>query len=264
MSARPVFAFDNAIVRRPARSIVAGLRAVDVGPPSHAVVEAEHEAYVAALRAAGVSVEVLPALEDFPDSVFVEDPALVFPEGAILLRPGAASRLGETAQLAPVLRRRFDRVLELPAPGFADGGDVLVTPDTVMIGLSDRTDSVGAKALLGLLAELGRKGVVVATPPGVLHFKSDCSLLDSQTVLATRRLSVSGIFAGLEVINTPDGEEGAANALRINDRVFLGAGFPKTADLLARAGYEVVPLATAEVAKVDAGLSCMSLRWHSA
>jgi len=264
MSTRPVFAFDNAILRRPARSVVGGLRAVDIGAPHYEVVFAEHEAYAAALRAAGVAVEVLPALEAFPDSIFVEDPALVFPEGAILLRPGATSRFGETAEIAPVLRRRFARVLELPAPGFADGGDVLVTPDTVMIGLSDRTDRVGAQALIALLADLGRKGVIVTTPPGVLHFKSDCSLLDEETVLSTRRLSDSGVFAGLRVINTPDGEEGAANALRINDRVFLGAAFPRTADLLSKAGYEVVPLATAEIAKVDAGLSCMSLRWHGA
>lgn len=264
MFARPVFAFDNALVRRPPRSVVEGLRAVDTGAPRYETVLAEHEAYAAALRAAGVAVEVLPPLEAFPDSLFVEDPALVFPEGAILLRPGAPSRFGETAEIAPVLRRRFARVLELPAPGYADGGDVLVTPDTVMIGLSDRTDEVGAQALVALLAEFGRKGVVVTTPPGVLHFKSDCSLLDEETVLSTRRLSVSGVFAGLKVINTPDGEEGAANALRINDRVFLGSGFPRTADLLAKAGYEVVSLATAEIAKVDAGLSCMSLRWHSA
>ena len=264
MSTRPVFAFDNAIVRRPARSVVGGLRAVDIGAPRYETVLAEHEAYVVALGAAGVAVEVLPALEAFPDSIFVEDPALVFPEGAILLRPGAASRFGETAEIAPVLRRRFARVLELPEPGFADGGDVLVTPDTVMIGLSDRTDRLGAQALIALLADLGRKGVIVSTPPGVLHFKSDCSLLDEETVLSTRRLSDSGVFAGLKVINTPDGEEGAANALRINTRVFLGAAFPRTADLLSKAGYEVVPLATAEIAKVDAGLSCMSLRWHSA
>ena len=264
MSAHPVFAFDNAIVRRPARSVVDGLRAVDLGAPSHAGVVAEHDSYIAALEAAGVSVEVLPALETYPDSIFVEDPALVFPEGAVLLRPGAASRFGETGEIAPVLRRRFATVLELPGPGFADGGDVLVTPGAVMIGLSDRTDRLGAEALVALLASLGRKGVIVTTPPGVLHFKSDCSLLDSQTVLSTKRLSDSGVFAGLNVLNTPEGEEGAANALRVNDRIFVGAAFPKTAALLAEAGYKVVPLPTSEIARIDAGLSCMSLRWHSA
>ena len=142
-----------------------------------------------------VAVDVLPALEAFPDSIFVEDPALVFPEGAILLRPGAASRAGEVAHMAPELGRRFPQVLAL-GEGHADGGDILTTPHAVMIGKSARTDHVGAAALVGLLARLGRRGLVVDTPPGVLHFKTDCTLLDAETVLATSRLASSGVFAG--------------------------------------------------------------------
>lgn len=264
MAAPPVFAFDNAIVRRPARSTVDGLRAIDRGAPRFEGILGEHQAYVAALGKAGVFVEELPSLEAFPDSVFVEDPALVFPEGAILLRPGAPSRLGEAAEMAAVLRRRFAVVLELEPPGFADGGDVLVTSEAVMIGLSERTDATGAAALVELLARLGRQGVVVTTPPGVLHFKSDCSLLDEATILSTRRLAESGVFARFDVILVPDGEEAAANALRVNDSVFLGDAFPKTAALLERMGYRVTLLATSEIGKVDAGLSCMSLRWHGA
>jgi dimethylargininase len=263
MTSHPVFAFDRAIVREPARSIVAGLRAVDRGAPGYDMVRAEHAAYATALEEAGVSVDRLPALEAFPDSVFVEDPALVFPEGAILLRPGAPRRFGEAAEIAPALRKHFGRVIELPGPGFADGGDVLVTPRAVLVGLSDRTDRTGAEALLACLGELGRHGRIVTTPPGVLHFKSDCSLLDEQTILATRRLAASGVFDGLDVLHVPDGEEGAANALRVNDRVFVGAAFPGTAALLEERGYHVVRLPTSEIAKVDAGLSCMSLRWRA-
>ena len=105
--------FSNAISRRPGRSVVDGLRAEDRGAPDVEALLAEHRAYVDALGAAGLAVQVLEAREDFPDSVFVEDPALVFPEGAILLRPGAQSRAGEVAEIAPVLRLRFPRVLEL-------------------------------------------------------------------------------------------------------------------------------------------------------
>ncbi len=258
-----VFAFNNALVREPAASVVQGLRAEDRGTPTLAGVRAEHDAYVAALQAEGVDVERLPPLEAFPDSIFVEDPALVFPEGAILLRPGAASRFGETAAIAPALRRRFARVLELPPPGFADGGDVLVLPGRVLIGRSARTDAAGAAALVAALAELGRKAEIVHTPPGVLHFKSDCSLLDETTVLSTTRLAASGIFAGLRVLLVPDGEEAAANALRVNGAVLLGTGFPATATLLRGAGYRVVELAVQQVGLLDAGLSCMSLRWHA-
>jgi dimethylargininase len=253
--------FNNALVRTPARSVVRGLRAIDTGAPNYERVLHEHAAYVGALEAAGVAVEVLPASEDFPDSVFVEDTALVFGVDAILLRPGATSRAGEAAEMAPVLARRFQRVLALEN-GTAEGGDVLTTPRGVFIGCSARTNSEGARELVGLLDGIGLKGLPVETPPGVLHFKSDCSLLDDATVLSTARLAASGAFEGFRVVLTPEGEEGAANALRVNDRVFVGADFPRTADMLDRLGFRVVPLATREIAKIDAGLSCMSLRWQ--
>lgn len=260
---RPVFVFNNAIVRTPCHGIVKGLRAVDVGAPEYEAVLVEHGAYVAALEDAGVTVECLPALEAYPDSMFVEDPALVFSEGAIVMRPGAASRFDEAAEMAPVLRRRFSRVIDLPAPGYADGGDILVTPDSVMIGLSDRTNEVGALALAEALRALGKVPKIVRTPANVLHFKSDCSLLDEKTVLSTSRLADSGVFENFDLVLTPDGEEGAANALRVNKKVFVGRAFPKTIALLTSRGYDVVPLATSEIAKVDAGLSCMSLRWFA-
>jgi dimethylargininase len=261
MSAPAVFAFNNALVRTPCHAIVNGLRAVDMGAPTYQTVLAEHKAYVEALEAAGVAVEILPALDAYPDSMFVEDPALVFTEGAIVMRPGAQSRFGEAQEIAPVLRRRFSRVIDLSGPGFADGGDILVLKDRVMIGLSDRTNETGAHALADALRALGKNPEIVKTPANVLHFKSDCSLLDETTILSTKRLAISGVFVGLKVILTPEGEEGAANALRINDRVFLGSAFPKTRARLEEAGYQVIPLATSEIVKVDAGLSCMSLRW---
>lgn len=262
MSSGPtVFHFNSAIVRKPARSVVNGLRADDRGSPTHEGVQAEHDAYVSALRAAGVEVTVLPALETFPDSIFVEDPAFVLPEGAILLRPGAPSRAGETPEIAPTLRAMFETVLDLPQPGFADGGDVLVTPKAIKIGLSARTDHQGAEALASCLARFGRRSEIVKTPEGVLHFKTECSLLDEETVLATERLARSGVFEGFRQIVVPGGEEAAANALRVNDVVMVGAQFPKTIALLDKLGYQVVSLSTAEIGKIDAGLSCMSLRW---
>lgn len=261
---QPVTAFDRAIVRAPARSVAGGLRAADLGDPTFEGVQAEHRAYIAALEAAGVAVTRLPPLEAFPDSIFVEDPALVFTEGAILLRPGAPSRAGEVDEIAPGLRELFPVVLELPGHGFADGGDMLATPDAVMIGLSSRTDRAGAEALQQRLAHLGHASEIVATPAGVLHFKTDCSLLDEETILTTPRLSASGVFRGrFREILTPDGEEAAANALRINDVVLVGAEHPRTIDRLTGVGYAVTPLHTAQIGRIDAGLSCMSLRWRA-
>lgn len=258
-----VFDFTHAIVRTPARSVVNGLRENERAVPDYPALLEEHAAYVAALRDAGLAVDVLPPLEDFPDSVFVEDPALVFPEGAILLRPGAPSRLGEAAHLRAPLARHFGRILELEGDAFADGGDVLVTPKEVLIGLSKRTTRKGAESLSRLLARFGRAARIVETPDRVLHFKTASSLLDDRTVMVTRRMADSGVFAGLAMLVVPEGEEGAANFLRINDRVLVGAHYPRTLAMLRDAGFAATGLAIREVAKLDAGLSCMSLRWRA-
>jgi dimethylargininase len=251
-----VFAFDSAIVRRPAPSVVGGLR-TGREAPSYEGVLAEFESYAAALDAAGLAVELLDPLDAYPDSVFVEDAAFVLPEGAILLKPGACSRIGEAAEIAPALERRFERVLGLDE-GFADGGDILILPDEILIGLSARTDKLGAKRFCELVAALGRRARIVETPPGVLHFKTACALVGEDCVIATPALA--GLFEGLAVIETPAGEEKAANLLRLNDTILIGADYPRTAELLAGRA-EIVQLPVAEIRKIDAGLSCMSLRW---
>jgi len=130
-----VFDFTKAIVRTPGLSVVDGLREDRSAVPRHGAVVREHMAYVAALGTAGLAVDVLPPLEDFPDSVFVEDPAFVVPEGAILLRPGAPPRLGEREHMRAALEKHFGGVLEVDE-GYADGGDVLIAPRTIYIGLS--------------------------------------------------------------------------------------------------------------------------------
>ncbi|MFZ5616372.1 MAG: arginine deiminase family protein [Pseudomonadota bacterium] len=259
----PIHDFTHAIIRRPARAVVKGVRAGGGPDPTYEGVANEHAAYASALVNAGLAVTVLPALEDFPDSVFVEDPALVFAEGAVLLRPGAPSRAGEVATIEPCLREKFETVLTLEE-GRADGGDVLATPERVMIGLSARTDKAGGEALMRLLAKFGRRAAIVETPKDVLHFKTDCALIDDETVLTTKRLARSGVFKDFREIIVPEGEEAAANALRIRGALFIGARFASTIRLLEKAGYSVIPLPTDEIGKIDAGLSCMSLRWREA
>lgn len=255
-----VFDFNAAIVREPGKSVVNGLRAGAGPAPSYAGAVAEHGAYIAALRAAGIDVTVLPALEAFPDSMFVEDPALVFAGAAILLNPGAPSRQGEVGELAPALEARFARVFELPE-GHVDGGDILVTPDRVFIGLSARTDEKGAVALRGLLGSIGLASEVVRVPAGTLHLKTDCSLLDAETILVTDAIARSGLLGGYRLLVVPGEERRATNAIRVNDVVLMRAGCPRTQDMLVKHGLNVVALPTDEIAKLDAGLSCMSLRW---
>lgn len=255
-----VFDFNSAIVRAPGRSVVMGLSAIPGPAPVFHALLAEHEAYIAALRTAGVKVTQLAALEQFPDSIFVEDAALVFHDTAILLRPGAPSRRDEVLELAGTLERRFSVILRLQE-GCADGGDILVTPDRVLIGLSARTDRTGAAALRELLASIGTSSAVVEVPRGTLHLKSDCSLVDEDTAIATAELAASGVLGGLRTLVVPPDERGAANAVRVNDVVFVRDGCPRTAQMLVDHGLNVVPLSVTEIAKIDAGLSCMSLRW---
>lgn len=254
--------FTHALLRTPGRSVTDGLRGHDGPGPDHEAVLREHAAYAQALRRAGLAVEILEPLEDFPDSVFVEDPALVFGEGAILLNPGAESRRGEVERIAPVLERMFPQVIRL-GEGFADGGDVLVTPERVMIGLSARTDRKGAEALAGALGRLARKAKVVDPPREALHLKTIATLIDEETILTTRAGEASGLFAGFRTIVLDDSEAAAANALRINNMLLLSAGFPRIAERLDREGYRLALVDTTHIARIDAGLSCMSLRWKA-
>ena len=256
------FTFSHAITRRPAASIIAGLRAVDIGAPDLGLMQAHHADYVAALRSTGAVVLELPPSDAFPDSVFVEDTALCLPEGAVVMRPGAPSRLGEAAEMAPHLAALYDKVVQITgADSYIEGGDILVTETEVLVGRSARTNAAGIAELTRLVAPWGHKVREVFTPPGVLHFKTDCSLLDGQTILSTKRLAASGCFDGYRVIHTADGEEACANAIRFNDIVLMPAGFPRTRDTLVAAGYDVRDIGNSECAKLDGGMSCLSLRF---
>jgi dimethylargininase len=115
--------------------------------------------------------------------------------------------------------------------------------------------------LARLIAPWGHTVREVFTPPGVLHFKTDCSLLDAETILSTKRLDASGCFEGYRVIHVADGEEACANTIRFNDLVIMPAGFPRTRDLLVQAGYKVREIGNSECAKLDGGMSCLSLRF---
>ena len=257
----PSFRFTHAITRAPSASIAHGLRAVDTGAPDLARMQADHAAYVAALRSTGAEVVELPALEAFPDAVFVEDTALCLPQGAIIMRPGAPTRLGEVAEMAPHLASLYGDVHWIKGPGTIEGGDILVTGREVLVGRSARTDAAGIAEMAAIAGAWGYRVREVDTPPGVLHFKTECSLMDGDTILATARLAASGCLRDYRVIPVALGEEAAANAIRFNDIVLFPAGFPRTRDRLEDAGFTVVEIGNAECAKLDGGMSCLSLRF---
>ena len=254
--------FTHAITRKPAASITLGLRAVDTGNPDLALMQSHHADYIATLRRTGATVVELEALDAFPDSVFVEDTALCLPEGAVIMRPGAPSRLGEAALMAPHLAVLYGDLRRIEgAQSFIEGGDILVSETEIMVGRSARTNAAGVAELAATVADWGHKVREVFTPPGVLHFKTDCSLLDGQTVLSTERLASSGCFPGYKVIYTAPGEEACANAIRFNDLVIMPAGFSATRDRILAAGFDVAEIGNSECAKLDGGMSCLSLRF---
>jgi len=186
--------FSYAITRRPARSVVDGLRAVDKGIPDYELMLSHHFDYVAALHEAGANVIELEPLFDFPDSVFVEDTALCLPEGAVLMKPGPPSRFGEVAAIEPVLNDIFSEVRSIKGAGNIEAGDILVTPNEVLIGRSARTNRAGIAEFREILNDWSYEVREFPVPKGVLHFKSDCSLLDANTILSTERLANSKCF----------------------------------------------------------------------
>ena len=256
------YRFSHAITRKPAASITHGLRAVDTGAPDLARMQAHHADYIATLRETGATVIELEALDAYPDSVFVEDTALCLPAGAVIMRPGAPSRLGEAAEMAPHLAALYGDIRTISGAGsYIEGGDILMTETEILVGRSARTNAAGIAELAALTADWGEAVREVHTPPGVLHFKTDCSLLDAETILSTTRLSASGCFAGYRLIDVAEGEEAAANTIRFNDLVLMPAGFPRTRDAILAAGYAVREIGNSECAKLDGGMSCLSLRF---
>ena len=255
------YRFTEAVVRRPASCVTDGLRSVDRGAPDFTRFEAEHDGYVTALREAGLAVGILPPLQEFPDAVFIEDAALCLPEVSVILRPGAPTRTGEAEATAEALLETGHRVDRLDPGGFVDGGDILVTDRAILVGLSARTDEAGFRALARVLEGWGYAVQAAYTPDAVLHLKSDCCVLDSETILATSRLARAECFESFRVLTVPHGEEAAANSIRVNDTVLVPDGYPATAALLAAAGYAVETVAASQAALLDGGLSCMSLRF---
>ncbi len=252
--------FLTAITRLPCQNAADGLRAVDKGMPLVDQMLADHAAYRAKLTEAGANVITLPALPAFPDGHFVEDTALCLPEAVIFMSPGVPSRFGEVNEMRSNIAHLFPATHQILPPAYIEGGDILFTGQEILVGVSQRTNAEGIAALTRIVSCWGYDVRTVQTPPDVLHFKTDCSLLDDNVILSTERLASSGCFSGYDLILTCEGEDAAANAIRFNDLVIMSAGFPATRLRLKAAGYNVSEVNNSECAKIDGGMSCLSLR----
>jgi dimethylargininase len=255
--------FTHAIVRPPADTFASGITASNLGAPNLALALEQHETYCRTLERLGLSIERLPPDPDYPDSTFVEDAAIVTGKGAILTRPGAPSRAGEVTAMGESLCRWFPQLDRITPPGTVDGGDICEAGDHFFIGLSHRTNKEGAAQLARWLAQRGYTSSVVDIrgSRGMLHLKTGISWLGGRRLLAWGEIAGHEALRGWEVIQVPEGEDYAANCIRVNDAVLIAQGFPRTAALLDRLGHEVAELDMSEYRKMDGGLSCLSVRW---
>jgi len=222
---------------------------------------AQHRDYEKCLERLGARVVSLPALDDHPDCVFVEDPALVLDEIAISTRMGASSRRGEAESLARALEA-FRTVVKMHPPATLEGGDVVRIGRTLYAGLSRRTNAEGIKQLLEIVEPFGYR--VIAVPvTGCLHLKSACCALGPGTLLMNRAMIDSSPISGLQVLSVPAEEPWSADTLWLSDTVVIPSAYPKTADLLSAAGFDVQPIDVSELMKAEAGVTCMSLVFES-
>ena len=255
--------FSHAIVRPPAATFAAGITTSGLGPPDLALALEQHEAYCQTLGRLGLSLVRLVPDAAFPDSTFVEDAAIVTARGAMLLRPGAASRAGEVAALGAALDPWFPDLNAITAPGTVDGGDACEAGPHFFIGLSARTNAEGAAQVTAWLEQrgFGSSVIDIRRMPPLLHLKTGLSWLGGRRLLAADEVAGHAALGGWEVVRVPDGEAYAANCLMINDVVLIAQGCPGTASLLGKLGYEVVALGMSEYRKMNGGLSCLSVRW---
>jgi dimethylargininase len=220
----------------------------------------QHQAYVAELRAAGVAMTVLPEAPELPDAMFVEDPAIVLDEIAVLTRPGALSRRPEVALIAPAIGA-VRPTREIRAPGTLEGGDVLRIGRTLFVGLSSRTNADGIRQLSEILAPFGYDVRAVAVR-GCLHLKSAVTAIAPGVLLAHAPWIDPEPLRGCELVAVDPAELSGANALAVNGRLLVVASAPRTADRLAARGLDVRRLDMSELQKAESGLTCSSVLYR--
>lgn len=231
-------------------------------PIDLALAVTQHAAYERLLHSLGLAVVRVPAAPEFPDAVFVEDTAVVLDELAVIMRPGAPSRRGETAAVAPVLAS-YRPVCTMSAPATLDGGDVLRLGRTLFVGRSSRTNDAGIEQLRSAVAPFGYE-VVPVEFTGCLHLKSAVTPLPDRRLLLNPAWVPAAAFAGREALFVDEREPHAANALDLEGTVVYPSHHPRTSDRLVERGLRVATIDCSEIAKAEGGVTCCSLVFATA
>ena len=247
-----------AIVREVAEALAScELSFVERAPIDVGRARLQHANYCDALRSLGCELRGLPVLDEYPDSVFVEDTALVFDELAVLTRPGAPSRRGEVDSIAPVLAD-YRPLARIGGEGTIDGGDVLRIGREVYVGRSARSNDEGIRQLQALLAPHGYRVHGLVTHD-CLHLKSAVTRVDETTVLVQPRWLDPSPFAHLRCIQVDEREEHAANALFAGSGLVYPDCFPRTRERIERAGIAVTAVDVSELQKAEGAVTCCSV-----
>lgn len=235
---------------------------IDRKPIDLARAQEQHQAYELLLAKLGARVVSLPPELDFPDSMFVEDPAIVLDELAVILTLGTVSRRGESASLAKELVK-YRKLAYIELPGTLEGGDVLRIGRKLFVGLTKRSNAEGIQQLGEILRPHGYE--VISVPvTGCLHLKSAVTWIADNTLLANRAWFDTKPFAGFDWIDVDPSEPHAANALALGGTVILPASFPKTRGRIGSLDFRVTTLDISELQKAESGLTCSSLLFESA
>lgn len=252
--------FTKAVVRTPSMSMVNGLTTANLGIPDYELALEQHRNYIEALEECGLEVFVLPPDEDYPDSTFVEDTALLTSKCAIIANPGAPPRKGEVIDIRNFLKNHYSLIEEIKEPGTMEPGDIMMAGSHFYIGLSKRTNEYGAAQTMKILDKFGFASSLIPLE-NILHLKTGISYLENNTLLASGELLKVKEFNNFNMIKVDDAEPYSANSVWINDKVLIPKGYPKTRDKIIKNGYAIIEVDVSEFRKLDGGLSCLSLRF---
>jgi dimethylargininase len=252
--------FTRAIVRQPGKSIVSGLSGSSLDLPVYEKALEQHRFYVQALQDCGLEVMVLDPLEQYPDSTFVEDVAVLTPECAVITAPGAQSRATEIDAIKTTLENIFPRIESIISPGTLEGGDVMQIGTHYFIGLSGRTNEDGARQLIAILEKYGMTGSTIPVHD-FLHLKTGVTWVGNNTLVAESGFVRTAELQKYHIIQVDEDEKGAANCLCLGNNIMMSAGYAKTKQRLSAMGSNIVVVDISEYAKIDGGLTCLSLRF---
>lgn len=252
--------FSKAIVCRPCKSMINGLTSQNLGKPDFEKAQKQHQIYISELQKAGLDLIILESQEDFPDSCFVEDPAIVVPELAVITNLWDNSRKGEIELIEKTLKSLYSNIEKIQFPGTIEGGDVILIEKDFFVGISKRTNIEGINQFTEIVGKYGYTVTAIKLNK-FLHLKTGLTYLGNGKILVSGELRESDILDKFQKIIVPDEEEYCGNSIMVNNKLFFPQGYPKTKKVLEEKGFDIVEIDTSEYRKIDGGLSCLSLRF---